>query len=272
MNINYVNSIISPNIKSKVLKPMDKYGYRRVILGAFGYSNASGTHYSTEGIEDLFANSSRLQRRVKSRRMYFEDNHPVWPKGLTVLEFKSLLLKDNADKICGHCRHLELVKPNDEQLEIPGVTSNTILVQGEVAPSGVRADVLERSFNNPHEDTCFSIRAFHKSKIIGGVDNRVLTEIIKWDKVPEPGLEVASKARNFSLENLDDTDKALQVWTEEDLKAIREYYIQEGKQGIAMESSIDYVSTLLFEFENSKEVREKVRTKSSLLDSKLFGG
>ena len=264
-NLKYINKIISPQLPSRAVPAMDKNGYRKVVLGALNFANSYGEVYVARNVTQLFEESSRLIRRIKARRMYVEDGHPVWRPGLTLLQFKNKLLQDDQDKTCGHIRAVRLLEPSEEQMAIPGMSDESIIIEGEVAPSGSRANILEDSFNNEYEDTCFSIRGFTDPVQYKGLPGKQLNQIIKWDKVNEPGLEAASSARNVSLENYSD-------WTVEDIEAIKLYQkdmIGEGAL-VATESNAELLAELLVSFQNTAATREEVRGVSQFLKSKVF--
>ena len=69
-----------------------------------------------------------------------------------------------------------------------------------VCPSGPHAAMLERAFENPGENVCFSIRAFTRDYMQGGVMYRDLDTIVTFDYVNEPGIDFAEKFKAPSLE------------------------------------------------------------------------
>lgn len=272
MNLQYVNNAMMPELAPRnipLLKDEDgkESIYRRVVLGAIGYYNFNGEYYVRDGVEDLFLESSRLQRRVNSRRLYIENGHPVMKKGQSIIEYKNLLLKDDETRTCGHIRKVELAPPTEEQREIKGVVDETLIIWGEAAPAGDKAKVLEDSFNNKYEDTCFSVRSFSRPVLYEGRPAKVITEFLKWDKVNEPGLEVSSKLQTPTLEGLSDQ---ISIWSEQDLHDIRHMIETESSDTVSLEARTEQIASLMQEFERSSQIREEVRKASSLLNSKVF--
>jgi hypothetical protein len=62
--------------------------------------------------------------------------------------------------------------------------------------------LLQIALENPKQNAAFSIRGLTENKHRNGRVERILTNIITWDHVIEPGINVACKAHTPGLEKL----------------------------------------------------------------------
>lgn len=176
----------------------DEKGYREVVVGALNVFNSAGQYYTFEHAKGLFENSSQLQRRVTKGNLFTELGHPKKLPGMTDDDFTRRILQIDEGNICGHIRSVDLDfnRVKDEH------GKPVIAMLAWVGPSGPHGLALERSFDNPDENVCFSIRAFTDDYRHGGIVHRHLKTIVTWDKVTEPGISVANKWMAPSLEEL----------------------------------------------------------------------
>jgi ribosome-interacting GTPase 1 len=75
---------------------------------------------------------------------------------------------------------------------------------GKVKPAGPHANVLKEDLDNKKANVCFSIRCLTSVEVKNGVTIKKIEEIITWDRVIEPGINVANKWDTPSLEDLTD--------------------------------------------------------------------
>lgn len=193
--ISYENELLpAMGKRSGILRP-DATGYRTINLGGINLTNSAGQFYdSPQQVINLFTQSSNLQRRIRSGRLYSELGHPKID-GLTDDQFLVRVLSLYEEKECAHIRKIELVDGRDEN------GRPALIIVGEVKPSGPHAAVLENKFNNGFEDTCFSIRCMTDVRRDFGRVIKTITEIVTWDYVGEPGIAIASKYRSPSTES-----------------------------------------------------------------------
>lgn len=179
--------------RTGILHP-DGSGYRTINLGGIGLLNSAGQFYeSPQAVINLFNDSSNLQRRIRTGRLYAELGHPK-PDGLNEEQFLLRVLSLYEEKEVAHIRKVELVNGVDDRGQ------SCLIMQGEVKPSGPHAAVLESKFMNGSEDTCFSIRCLTDIRREFGRVIKTITEIVTWDMVGEPGISIASKYRSPSTE------------------------------------------------------------------------
>lgn len=263
MDLNYINTILQPKYKANVLEP-NADGYYSVVLGALNYANNLGHYYVlNDDVAKLFSSSSELLYKVNNRRMFPEDNHPKWPTGMTEDEYKRLLLEDDTDRIVGHIRRVWLDSElTEKQLQMDGVNDNTVLIMGEVTPFGARKQVLQDALTNPHQDVCFSLRGFSDDYMVKGVRHKYIKHILKWDYVPAPGLDIASKVANPTATALESRSSNL-TWKSDDFRAILDTLDidDNSKQDqLALESRRREIASLMVAFEKEDGIREEVRS------------
>lgn len=171
----------------------DADGYYKVIVGALNVYNNSGAHYYiSEGVTQLFAPGSLLQRRVANGCLRAEVNHPSMMPGEKLDDFIVRNADINMKNTCGHFRKVwldpEFGKKHPEYNN-PGM----IAIMAEVKPEGMYAAVLKDALENPHANACFSIRSTAEETFVRGRRTRQILEITTFDFVNEGGITVASK-------------------------------------------------------------------------------
>ena len=77
-----------------------------------------------------------------------------------------------------------------------------VVVYGLVKPSGPYAESLERSLANPEENVAYSVRTFCQSTIYRGKLAKLVTDVLTYDYVTEPGIRMANQFKGLSLEHM----------------------------------------------------------------------
>jgi len=197
--IKFTETVFSNKGKKGILKP-DENGYYTVILGALNVYNSAGEYYKAEGALELFKSSSHLMRRIESGALYSELGHPKKLPGMTNQDYYNRIITLNENNLCGHISEITL--DHNYGKEHPEYNNpDMIAIIGKVKPSGEKANALELSLSNPKENTAFSVRGLTENEYVNGRIERVLTNIITWDFVVEPGIHIANKACSPSLED-----------------------------------------------------------------------
>lgn len=177
----------------------DPDGYYDVILGALDYWNSAGAFYAFAPAKKLFEESSALQRRVAKGVLRGEMGHPRRLPGMSDRQYLMRILEIDEKCVSHHIKEVTI-----EQNKIQDKQGNQVIaIMGRVKPAGPYGDALHQSFENPNENTCFSIRSI-TDDVIDRNGNRIknLLEIVTWDAVNEPGLAIANKYDHPSLEHL----------------------------------------------------------------------
>lgn len=216
--------------------------YREIVLGAFNAFNASGHYYSyTENsrLAEIFRNSSDFMRRVQAGQLYGEYDHPRVDPKMTRQELFLRRLTVDPDRTAAHIRRVWLVP--DAVEDIKG--RKCLAVIGEVAPAGPFGKYLEESFENPHENTAFSIRCFTKDTPINGVLTKSICELVTWDFVgvgAEPGIKCATKYSTPSLESFDLSNRS---YSQRDLSNIVSSIENKPNDGYSQETASRALNT-----------------------------
>lgn len=181
------NTMLSQFGKKGVIKP-DAYGYRRVVLGGFGICNESNIYYDAPAAVNAINTNSVMQRKLKKGMLFGEADHPDIT-GLNMEEALSRLCDIKVKYKSHNIRNLCILTDKYRDANGRFFTS----VEGDVAPSQNQyGDDLERDFNDPYQNTAFSIRSILDT--VRSTDTyRYISIPITWDRVGEPGIAYANK-------------------------------------------------------------------------------
>ena len=172
-------------------------GYYPMIVGALNVFNSAGQYYVAEQAKQLFESSSQLMRRVHRGALRGENGHPKPQINQSNESFANRVMTIDESRI--YCHHKSLTLDFDNVKDSNG--RPIIAIMSEVCPSGELAYVLQRQLENPHENVCFSIRAFTDDYRENGVYKRILRNVVTFDLVNEPGIAQAEKYKSPALEN-----------------------------------------------------------------------
>jgi hypothetical protein len=183
--------------KAGVLRPTED-GYYPMVLGAFDAYNSQDQFYPIGPVQELFAPTSALQRRIKNGALRGEYGHPRKLPGMTDRDFLARIADILESNVSHHIRNVTLLPQGmrDEQ------GRPVVGVVGEIKPGGPQGSALQASLDNPAENVCFSIRSITTDRYENGRYNKYLRAIYTWDYVNEPGMNVAKKWRSPALEQL----------------------------------------------------------------------
>lgn len=243
MSIVYQDNIVMGTNKVGTIKA-DANGYREVVLGAFNVDNSAGAFYPLEPVKSLLLDSSDLIRRMKSRALRSEYGHPR-RENMTPVQFLARVMDIREQLTCNHICMIEL----DEKRVVDDVTGRTVAaIIGWVLPSGPYGAALEKQFENPEENVCYSIRSITNDRY--DACNKLLKEIkqiVTWDYVNEPGIRFANKLFSPSLESLSSGETIIEpsyaIFNEETILAAREYVKETNIGNESMASMFDQLLT-----------------------------
>lgn len=176
----------------------DEDGYYTVILGALDSYNSAGAYYPMAGAESVFMDSSSLKRRIASGNCRGEYGHPQRAPGQSIQEHVARCMRIHEPNIAFHVSEVWL---DADSIKAPD-GRKVVAVMAKIRPCGPQGHVLEAQLRNPKENVCFSVRALTIDTIVNGVVYKVIKQIITWDYVNEPGIAVATKYHNPSLEGI----------------------------------------------------------------------
>ncbi len=176
-------------------------GSRTMIVGALNMFNSANMYYPYEAAKDFFLDTSgEFMRRVSRGVLMAENGHPRMLPGMSEAAYFARLHQIHEDRVCAY--HSKITLDFDNYRDEKGRPIVAIL--SDVMVSGELGYILERSFQNPNENICFSIRSFTKDYMDRGVINRAIKKIITFDRVVEPGMSIAEKFFSPSLESMED--------------------------------------------------------------------
>lgn len=201
-NVVYTASKLAAGKKG--ILPPDADGYYVMPVGALNVFNSVGQYYVLEGAKDLFDNSSIFQRRIANGCLKGELGHPKRAQGMSMDDYLARILTIEETNVCCHFRKIWLdydFGKNNPQFKNPGM----VAIMAEVKPSGPKGESLKQSFDNPHENVCFSIRSLTRDYYERGQCYRVLQQIVGFDAVTEPGLALATMWSAPALESVQET-------------------------------------------------------------------
>lgn len=185
--------------KKGILTP-DSSGYYTTVIGGLNAINSSGHWYASQARYLFEGNDSKsiLQRRIKNGNLKGEAGHPK-PERMSMDEFKHRLLTVEETKVSHHIRRIIL----DDQFGVnhPEFGNPKLIgILAEIKPAGPFGPSLQKAFENPDENVCFSIRGFTDDTFERGRRVRTLFEVVTFDWVTEPGLTHATKWDASALE------------------------------------------------------------------------
>lgn len=184
----------------KGILPKDEFGYYTMPIGGLNVFNSSGDYYAYDGARQLFESSSSFMRRVQAGCLKGELGHPKPLPGQSLESYAQRIMTVEETNIAVHFSEIWLDFESIKDKSGRPVIS----IMAKLCPSGPHANALERSLNNPKEDTGFSIRSFTSDEYIGGVKTRTLKQIVTHDAVLETGISFARKYYAPTLESLQD--------------------------------------------------------------------
>ena len=198
--------------KKGVIK-CDPDGYYDMLVGAFDAFNSAGAYYTMASAKENFDASSDFQRRISSGALYGEKGHPVHNNTYTRESWMRRVLTLDQSNLSHHIREVHLDNTTFKNKD----GSPMVAVYARIKPI---VDQLAASLENPNENTAFSIRSITQDHVCPrtGILIKEMRFIVTYDWVIEPGIHIATKYHNPSLES-----HSASHWTNEDVdNAIRE--------------------------------------------------
>lgn len=230
-------------LNKKGMMKKDSNGYYEICLGALNVFNSAGDYYTLSGAEELFKDQAILMRRIKSGNLKAEEGHPKRKPGESVDDFVSRALRIEETNVCAHIAEVRLVQGYGKSLGIPGL-EKAVGIIGLVKPSGPMGPPLKESFDNPMEEVNFSIRSTTKDYVERGQNYKVLTSVITWDHITEPGIKIATKFNTLSTESIigDSFDMPITQ------RSLERFIEERDLTGIGMEDSSELAREILKTF------------------------
>jgi len=198
--------IADKNIEDTYIK--DEDGYYKIRLGRLNAFNRQGVYYRVNDLNKITGENSVFYNRIREGFLRSEVGHPETIK--EAMKIKNIqervraltraILFIDQNNVCGHIKEISFVPTGKTE---PGFSNEIIEVYGWVKPSGVKKDVLASAFDNPGENTAFSIRSLVRNSFSNGIMIKDVIEISTWDYVYEPGVAGSSKWGGAGIEEMD---------------------------------------------------------------------
>jgi hypothetical protein len=175
----------------------DDNGYYRCIVGAFNSYNLHGDFYPyNHEVKKMFEGGCIMRRKLNNNQLYGEYGHPrvndiPFDEGLARLQ------RIDEKYYSHHFKNIELVERKDDH------GRPVFAIYATMLPSGPYASSLEKSLSNPDENVAFSVRAVTADSLVGSTRIKIITNLVTWDYVGEPGIATATQYKTVSLEQLD---------------------------------------------------------------------
>jgi len=207
----------------------DADGYYTVILGAFDFPNSVGDIYPWKSAQKLFEASGALMRRIQTGQQRGECGHPKMEPGMTKAQYITRICTIEETRTAFHMKEVWIDKQT-----VKGPNGRPVVaVMGKVKPSGPMGPALREQLENPSENVAFSVRSLTRDVRIAGQKYKHMTTLVTWDYVNEPGISVATKFSNPSLESI-------QLGVEDFETAKRD----QDTSGVSMESGLDIMTVV----------------------------
>lgn len=184
--------------KQGVLKPQQD-GYYEVVLAALNFPNPSGARYTLSSAQRILADGSDFSRRVKEGNLRGENGHPKREAHMSDAQWLARCHDIYESRISHHMREVWI----DQTGAVKNYGNESVIaIMGLVKPSGEMGHLLAESFENRHENTCFSLRALTDCfrRPDGGVDKEFVN-LVTFDWVHEGGLRPANKYSSPATES-----------------------------------------------------------------------
>lgn len=202
----YTCTALAGTNKSGSIKA-DSDGYYETVLGAVNVYNSQQQFYTAEPVKKILDESSHFMRRVKGGMLHGECGHPKLTPGMTSSDFVRRVMQIYETNISHHIADVWI----DDQHVKDDKGNKVIATMGRVKPTGPMKDGLAEAFENKRQNVCFSIRSLTNDILDRtGRYTKNITQIITWDWVMEPGIQVANKFSYPSLEQLQITRQVLE--------------------------------------------------------------
>ncbi len=189
--------------KQGILRPQQD-GYYEVVLAALNFPNPRGDRYTLSSAHRILAESSDFTRRIREGNLRGENGHPKRESHMSDAQFLARCHDIYEPRISHHIREVWI----DETGAVKNYGNEPVVaIMGLVKPCGEMGHLLAASFENRHENTCFSLRALTDCfrRPDGGLDKEFVN-LVTFDWVHEPGLRPATKYSSPATESYTASD------------------------------------------------------------------
>lgn len=215
-------------------------GYYDMLAGGFDAYNSTNAFYTWDSAKSHFDQSGHFVRRVKSGALFGEDGHPTRLPGMSDDEWIIRILTIDTDRQSHHIKEVYIDPKGFTNKDGKPIQA----VYLRVKPMGVRAQVLADSLENENINTAFSIRCLTKdfTHPFTGIKIKTMIRVSTFDHVHEPGIAIATKYNNPSLEmhNIGEED----VFTRANITSAIDY-VRKNHSGMESDSIVTSLESML---------------------------
>lgn len=174
------------NTKKDEIKRDGEYYF--VCVGGLNIFNSSGGFYDAAPSLPVFDEAAAFNRKVLAGAIYGEDRHPLKEPWMTDEDFYQRNERVEEDRRALFVREIKVIKTDRICNNLP-----VYEIWAWLKPFGVMGDQLKSALDDPHQNVCFSIRAWCLEKKVNGVTYYAVDEPLFFDWVQEPGIAIANK-------------------------------------------------------------------------------
>ena len=175
------------------IKPDENGIYKGLPMMVLGQVTQQQTYYDPQSLVDQITNEkSRFNMIYKQQKAYGEYGHPTFYG-----------MSDN-DKL----QRLVTIDENNVSHVFTGLYTDpasqdgTVVLRGDVKPTGPKGSVFRESLDDPVVNTAFSLRAYVNTDMRpNGLKYRTVRQLCTWDTVGPSGYATTDKANSLGLES-----------------------------------------------------------------------
>jgi len=200
----YKCTTLDTNIYSGAMKAGPDGYYNNIILGALDVYNSAGEYYAmADEVAALFDSSTGFMSKIESGYLKSEMGHPKMMPGEKPQAFLARARRITEKNVCSFIKEIRL---ETTTLKVAGKDKPIILIRGDVKPAGPHAQLIKDVLEDEHANSAYSIRAFTSIETINGERVKVLSEVISFDWVTQPGIAMANKFASVKRMSTEDSE------------------------------------------------------------------
>ena len=175
------------------VKPTEDGVYKGMPLMVLGQVTQQNTYYDPQSVMDQITNpASRFNIVYKQQKCGGEYGHPLF-YGLSDSDKIQRLTTVQEDKMSHIFTGIYTDSPSAD---------GTVVLRGDVKPTGPYGAVFKESLDDPVVNTAFSLRAYVDTKVqSNGLKFRTVRSLVTWDVVGASGFATTDKGHALGLES-----------------------------------------------------------------------
>lgn len=178
--------------------PCDQDGWYTVVLGAVDYKNSIGIPYTRGSAEAHLSEGSAFHRRITSGKCFGEEGHPKRTAQMSDEEWFERLMTIEETR---HTHLLRKIWIDDKSVKDKHGRPVAVFM-GELKPHGYYGPSHKLLLDDPHANVSYSLRSIAAESGYGANKIRKILELSTFDRVTEPGIDLATKYNAPGLEGL----------------------------------------------------------------------